>query len=64
MRRRDLLSTFGVAAGAMTFGRLLMAQAAEPSSSNAAQASSVPKPPYLVSLTEHLASSSKLTKAR
>ena len=31
MRRRDLLSTFGVAAGAVTLGRLLTAQAAESS---------------------------------
>ena len=54
MLRRDVLSTFGVAAGAMTFGRLLMAQAAEPSGANAAPASSIPKPPYLISLTDHL----------
>ncbi len=54
MRRRDLLSTFSVAAGAITFGRLLTAQAAEPPGASAAQASSVSKPPYLVSLTEHM----------
>jgi hypothetical protein len=54
MRRRDLLSAFGVAAGSITFGRLLTARAAEPSGANAAHVSSVPKPPYLVTLTDHL----------
>jgi hypothetical protein len=49
-----MLSTFGVAAGAVALGRLLTAQAAEPSGANAAQASAVPKPPYLISVTDHL----------
>ena len=46
MSHRDLLSTFGIAAAAVTLGPLT-AQATEPSGANAAQASSVPKPPYL-----------------
>jgi hypothetical protein len=43
-----------MAAGAVTFGRLLVVQAAEPSGANAAQASSTPKPPYLISVTDSL----------
>lgn len=49
MRRRDLLSTFGVAAAAITVGSL-RGQAAEPPGANATQAPSSPHPPYLISL--------------
>lgn len=53
MRRRDLLSTFGVAAGAITFASV-RGQAADMPGANAAQAPSNPHPPYLVSVTEQL----------
>jgi hypothetical protein len=54
MHRRDLLSTFGLAAGAIEFGRVLAAKAAEPPGADAAQASPASKPRYLIWVTEHL----------